>query len=363
MNILFVSDLAGMGGGEVSLLHIMEYLSKENSVYLLCRVPGTLVQKSQEKGIKVFCYDFKKNIVQSYCSFRKIIKENRIDVVHNNELTTAILHGVFAKLVNRNVKNFCTCHGQWYKLSGIKRILIQKYIRHIFCVSAAVEENLRRQNIVETSVSYLGVPEEKFCVQEYKKKNIKNELGLNDTQVVVSTIGRFQKIKGQLNGVQTIKNIHSEFPDIVYFLIGDNVFASEEDEKYKQQVIDYIRVNNMEKYVKLLGEREDIPELMAISDYVMITSDNESFGMVAIETIASGKILISTPCDGVVEILENDLNMISKTNDVIGLTKVIKQMLYDIEVRNKSIKKIESLKKKFTVSRVCEKYLYEYKKM
>ena len=92
MNILYVSDLSGMGGGEVSLLYLMDNISEKNKVELLCRVPGTLVNECNRKSIKTFCYDFKKNLIKSLINFKKIINEEEINVVHSNELTTAILH-------------------------------------------------------------------------------------------------------------------------------------------------------------------------------------------------------------------------------------------------------------------------------
>lgn len=362
MNILFVSDLAGMGGGEVSLLYIMEYLAKEHSVYLLCRTPGTLVERCKEKGITVFCYNFKKNLVKSLLLFKKIIRENKIDVVHNNELTTAILHGLFLKCIGSNAYNYCTCHGQWYKLKKWKRILITKNIRHIFCVSSAVEHNLNNQGVFNTSVSYLGVPEEKFIVDSAAVQCIKEEIGATDHNIVIVTIGRFQEIKGQLKGVHAIKMLHEKYPNILYYLVGDNVFGNEADAQYKKKVQDYISEHHMEDYVKLLGERRDIPTIMACSNYIMITSDNESFGMVAIEAIASGRILISTPCDGVCEILNNDRNMIAETNDSQGLFCALSKYLRNEQVVAESMKQIKYLKKRFTVQAVSQKYLDEYSK-
>ena len=344
MNILFVSDLAGMGGGEVSLLYIMEYLAQKHSVYLLCRLSGTLVERCEEKGITVFCYDFKKDLVNSFQQFKRIIKENKIDIVHNNELTTAILHGIFLKCIGTDTYNYCTCHGQWYKLKSWKKKLIKNNVRHIFCVSSAVEENLNDQGVCNTSVSYLGIPEEKFIVDSTTVQRIKKEIGVTDRNIVVVTIGRFQKIKGQLKGVHTIKMIHEEFPDVLYYLVGDNIFGNETDEQYKKSVQEYIISHHMDEYVKLLGERKDIPAIMACSDYIMITSDNESFGMVAIEAIASGRVLISTPCDGVCEILDNDKNMIAKTNDSQGLFWALSKHLKNEQVAAESMKHIEHLK-------------------
>ena len=55
-----------------------------------------------------------------------------------------------------------------------------------------------------------------------------------------------------------------------------------------------------------MGERDDIPSVLKEIDYLVIPSDNESFGMIAIEALAAGTMVISTPNDGVSEILSYD---------------------------------------------------------
>ncbi len=361
MNILYVSDLSGMGGGEVSLLYLMDNISEKNKVELLCRVPGTLVNECNRKSIKTFCYDFKKNLIKSLINFKKIINEEEINVVHSNELTTAILHGILLCIIGKkNVLNVCTCHGQWYQLSKIKKILIKRYIKHIFCVSCAVENNLNKQGINNTSVSYLGVPAKKFNVDRKNVQELKEELGIKEKDIVVCTIARFQKIKGQLKGIKAIKELHKEYPDINYFLVGGNVFGSEKDLKYLEEVKKYIEQNQMQKYVHLLGERKDIPEILSAMDYLMITSDNESFGMVAIEAIAASTLIVSTPCDGIKEILDNNSDMISDTNDSEGLFKTLHNILEREDVKIRAKAKIIELQGEFSVETVSNKYLDIY---
>lgn len=76
-----------------------------------------------------------------------------------------------------------------------------------------------------------------------------------------------------------------------------------------------------------MGERDDIPSVLKEIDYLVIPSDNESFGMIAIEALAAGTMVISTPNDGVSEILSYDEHFLSETNNVIGLENIIKRNL------------------------------------
>ena len=117
----------------------------------------------------------------------------------------------------------------------------------------------------------------------------------------------------------------------------------------------------MQKYVHLLGERKDIPEILSATDYLMITSDNESFGMVAIEAIAASTLIVSTPCDGIKEILDNNSDMISDTNDSEGLFKTLHNILEIEDVKIRAKAKIIELQGEFSVETVSNKYLDIYK--
>lgn len=358
MKIVFTSDLAGLGGGEVSLLYIMEELIKrKHQIYLICRYDGELVKRAEELGVIVYICNFKKEFLKLIKILNIINKNNKIDIIHNNELTTAILFGILR--FKYSYKNVTTCHGQWYKLSKIKKKLINKYVKHIYCVSNSVKENLSNQSINNLSISYLGVPTNKFD-RKIEDNKLKKELGINN-EIIILTIARYQKIKGQLKGVKAIEKLVKDGFNIKYLLIGDNVFNNEEDEKYKKEVLDYISKNNLNKYIKVLGERRDIPELLSIADIVLITSDNESFGVVAIEALAANRVVLSTPCDGVEEILQNDENMICVNNDYQSLSKMIRTYLTNIELQNNIKKQIKKYFKKFDIKEVVEHYLQFYK--
>ena len=363
MNILYISDLSGMGGGEVSLLHILRELKKTNNVYLLCRVDGKLVELTREEKIPVYCYDFKRNLAESLRKFKNIVRHNQIEIVHSNELTTAIIHGFFLWILRENAINVMTCHGQWYKLSFERKLLLNIFVRHIFCVSDAVFNNLKRQGVDRLTVSYLGVPTYTYKTNFVDTVNLKKELGIVENDIVIVTIARFQRIKAQMKGVVAIEELSKVLPNIKYYLVGDNIFGSLEDAQYKESVKTYIHDHDLGNIVTLLGERDDVPRLLSIADYVLITSDNESFGMVGIEAIAAGKIIVSTPCDGIKEILQNSEEMIAKTNDAKGIYNILISEINDADYRKKSLSTIMSRQNIFTIQAVCKRYIDGYTRL
>ena len=362
MNILFTSDLSGMGGGETSLLHIMKYLNQaEHNVILLCRTEGNLTKYTRESGITTYVIDYKSKKEMISREIVDIIKRHEIGIIHSNELSSAILFGIENWIYHLKIQNVCTCHGQWYKLSNIRKSAIRKLVDHIFCVSKAVENNLNNQGIVNTSVSYLGVPDQIYSKNNRFSAEKKAELyNCNESDFVIITIGRFQVIKGQLKGVQAIEQSLNTHPNINYYLIGDTIFGDQKDYEYKEEVINYINNHRLSEHIHLMGERRDIPKLLSTCDLVMITSDNESFGMVAIEAIESGCPIISTPCDGPKEIFGGDGDILTEENTVLSLTHSICKYCEDEEYRKRILNKIGLLAGKFSIGTVVNHYKKYY---
>ena len=96
----------------------------------------------------------------------------------------------------------------------------------------------------------------------------------------------------------------------------------------------YIEVHNLSNQVKLLGFREDIPELCKISDVFAFPSLREGLGLAAIEAMAAGLPLITSNINGI-----NDYSKFGKTGysynatDVEGFSDGIKLLFLDVKKR------------------------------
>ena len=61
------------------------------------------------------------------------------------------------------------------------------------------------------------------------------------------------------------------------------------------------------------------------------------FGMVAIEALAAGTPVLSTPNDGVSETLEYQNHYVSDTNDELGLFLLIRNFIEDLQIKTKAV--------------------------
>lgn len=332
MRYVFISDLSGLGGGEVGIVYLTEELSKSGSCLVICRHQGPLVRTLEDKGIKTAIVDFKNKsrLPSSLVALRNEIANFRADAVLSNDPTTSLL--AHLGLVGSGIPTFWISHGQWYQFDAIMRRCIRTWNRKILCVSESVRKNLARQGIYNTETIYLGVPTNAF--KEAKPVGFRKELGIDASTPLIITVARFQKIKGQLKAVKTAKMLKEAGDSFCYVFVGGCVFGNADDSEYEQEVIRYAREEGLlEREVRFVGERQDIPGIMKEADLLIIPSDNESLGVVALEAMASRLPIVSTPNDGVGEILQNDRRCIASSNDAEGLFVLAHRHINDVDIR------------------------------
>jgi glycosyltransferase involved in cell wall biosynthesis len=88
--------------------------------------------------------------------------------------------------------------------------------------------------------------------------------------------------------------------------------------------------------VRLLGAqpRERVFELLRSADATLLSSDWESFGLVAAESLALGTPVLAAAAGGVAEVVENERNgLLVPAGDAAGLAEAIRRYFADPELR------------------------------
>ncbi|ENQ3078302.1 glycosyltransferase family 4 protein [Bacillus cereus] len=371
--ILFISDLVGIGGGETSLLNTIISL-KENGyeVTVLTPIEGELTNILNEQKIKVHIrkdlFFQGKNLIRYVLTLFRVIaylmKEN-YNIIHSNSLAPCFSFGIASKSLKK--KFFYTCHGQWFKFSFLRKLILEKVCNSIIAVSRNVYNSLISQGFKNSQICeiYLGIELSKF---KDANNGLKQELNIADSAFLIGVVARFQHIKGQDIYVKAIDRIINELQlsickDVHFIFVGDNTFNSSKDNDYKNQVLEYLEYKNLKQHISLLGERKDIPYIMKSLDLLVVPSRNESFGMVIIEAMASQTAVIASKCDGPLEIIKDkETGILFEVEDYKELADKIILLIENQEARNAIIKNaIEDVQERFSIETVINKYkeLYE----
>jgi glycosyltransferase involved in cell wall biosynthesis len=333
--IIFYSNTISIGGAEKYLEILALHLNSENFnvKFAIPKSKGTedFVNELKSKGIQV---DFIKrfNILNILLYFRK----NEPDYIHFNlPYPTECVIAILAGIIHAKSKIFLTEHLVLpkYKLRPFVK-LIKKFIYAKIDKSITVS-NTNKKVLIEN----FNLPENKIkviynCVDieyimNYNKevvRDLKNKFEINDSAIVFGTVGRLDKQKGHQYLIDASKNVIEKVPNSLFLFLGMG--------KFRNQLIQKIKDNNMTEYFRLVGYQENLPEILALIDVFVLPSISEGLPFSVLEAMAAGKPVIATNVGGTPEIITNNVNgILVEPKDSDALSKAL--ILFATDARKK----------------------------
>jgi len=285
----FISS-TGLGRGEfyIDLVNEMS-LNKDFKITLLVPVNAKFLPRVS-KDINIIEYKSKDTRTNPflYIELFNIFKNNRFDIVHTHFAKASELFFKLNKILR--LKHIATKHNP-------RKGKIFNKIKYVTAVSIDVSKSIKKD---EVKVIYNGV-----SPIEIEKKQTSNDI------FTLSAIGRLDKIKGFDKLIKEMSKVQNR---CVLNIIGDG-------EEYNN-LSNLIKKYKLEDRVKLAGFKENIPEILAQSDMVIMTSLSEGFSLVMLESIFYAKLFVSTKVSGCKDILSSkllieDFEIASKIDDII----------------------------------------------
>jgi glycosyltransferase involved in cell wall biosynthesis len=144
--------------------------------------------------------------------------------------------------------------------------------------------------------------------------------GLDGYKVVMHVGNMHSDIKGQPVLIKAASEVCSRFPAVKFVLIGDGARRAE----FQSMVAEL----GLTEQFLFLGQRADVPELLACSDIAVLPSKAEGFPNALLEYMAMGKATIATNVGGNSEIIEDHVNgLLTPPQDPKALANAILQLL------------------------------------
>jgi glycosyltransferase involved in cell wall biosynthesis len=146
---------------------------------------------------------------------------------------------------------------------------------------------------------YNGIPTARFrqAVDPAQLQALRHELGLNGAEPVLINVARLHPQKDRLSLVQTMSPLREARPEAKLLIVGEG----EERDLLQQE----IHERGLEQTVLLIGERHDIPNLLAISDVFVLSSKIEGLPIVIGEAMAAGKPVVAYDLEPLREYIED----------------------------------------------------------
>jgi glycosyltransferase involved in cell wall biosynthesis len=130
------------------------------------------------------------------------------------------------------------------------------------------------------------------------------------------------------------------------------------DGPFLQELKSFINTLSLNSYVRFLGMRSDIPELMSIMDVFVLCSLSEGLPLTLLEAMASGRAIIATNVGGIPEVIEHGINgLLVEPDNHRALTEAIIQLLRDKSLAKRISESARNkLMENFTLDKMTEKY-------
>jgi len=143
-----------------------------------------------------------------------------------------------------------------------------------------------------------------------------------DGKVILVSVMRILKSKGIGELMQAAETIHKEYPDTVFWLLGD--YENAEQDLYQPQ-IERLQAEGILEYY---GFREDIKQFFQSCHAVVHPTYAEGMSNVLLEASATGRPCLASNVDGCREIIENGVSGLTFTaQSVSALTEAIRHFL------------------------------------
>jgi glycosyltransferase involved in cell wall biosynthesis len=167
------------------------------------------------------------------------------------------------------------------------------------------------------------------AVPPERQAALRSELGLGSDDQVVLMVGRMLRHKGVLEFVEAARRVRVACPEAVFVLVGPS------DEGNPARIPSgEIRVWETTGLVRYLGTREDVRELMAIADVVVLPTYREGLPRVLIEAAAMGRPIVATDIPGCREVVWSGVNgFLVPVRDAVALAEAIEALLKNPKLR------------------------------
>ena len=153
-------------------------------------------------------------------------------------------------------------------------------------------------------------------------KVLRSKFANTDEKILIH-VSNFRKVKRVIDVVKIFEIVQKEIPSKL-IMIGDG--------PERIQAEQLCRKLNISDRVKFMGKLKSVEEFMSISDLFLLPSETESFGLVALEAMASGVSVISSNSGGLSEVnIDGLTGYLSEVGNVKQMSENAIKLLSDNE--------------------------------
>lgn len=280
------------GGVESVVMNYYRNIDREKIQFdFICDEDSTNIpyEEIQSLGGKVILIPAYQKIFKYQKELKKILEYGKYEIVHSHINALSVFPLRAAKKAGIPIRiahsHSTTNKSEWKKnlLKQFLRMFSTVYATDYFaCTEHAGRWLFGEKLFQEEKMLFINnaINLEKYKFNDQVRKIKRKELGISDDTIVIGHIGRFVKQKNHDFLIDIFNEINKKNKKALLLLIGQGPLENE--------IKDKIKSFNLQKYVKLLGQKDNVNEYYSVFDRFIFPSLYEGLGMVLIEAQCSG---------------------------------------------------------------------------
>ena len=323
--LLHVIDALNIGGAQELVALLADKAPKSVYQTIVCAIQPdrTMQSRIESTGAILYCLDRKRPGIRCpggfisyvYRTVRDIFsicRKHRVDVVHCH-LSDAEFIGIFAGWLYGADRILTTVHYpallperkpgdiRNHLRIGITRILY-RWTDAVVAVSTDTADQLK--TVFRLSPDKIHVIINGIDVKAIHETHPKNRTYLSvlasPEQKIVTSIGRLMPPKGHRYLIEAMPFLIETFPDLKLLVAGDGDLRHSLEELGQQL--------NVRNHISFLGSRNDVADILAISDVFVLPSVSEGTSLALLEAMSASKPIVATDIPGNRAVLKNGHN-------------------------------------------------------
>ena len=377
IRVLFVSHDSSLFGAQRILLTLLSSIDRRVfAPMLLLPFDGPMARQAAALGIPVFVKQlvhwvpgstvstgrqrvrylarFLRSLLSRCRAIERLITEHKVDLVYTNTVTC--VEGAIAAqrtrkphvwhihehiLRNRDLaplfpfRFYCAAIG--FLASSV-----------LFCSKALASGYPLLSG--KAFVVYNGLPSPPFREKFSSRMELLRALGCEVDTKLVAVVGALFPSKDHMTFLAAAEKVARKIKNVSFLIVGSG------SESYTNRIRDRIRDLQLDSRVRLLGWRNDVHDLMSAIDVLVISSEQESFGLTAIEALSMETPVVATRCGGPEEVMaDGDTGLLVPVKDPDAMADAIVKLLMNPELaRGLGIRGREHVSRHFGIDRFVQ---------
>lgn len=188
---------------------------------------------------------------------------------------------------------------------------------------------------------------------------VRSELATSPEQLLVLMVGNVRQWKGQHVAIEAITKLPSALRESVRLVFAGA--AATGDTGYERGLRARVDEAGLGAQVSFLGHRDDVADLMAAADVVLHASvEPEPFGLVLIEGMALGRVVVASRFGGPSEILDATSGITFAPGDADELAAVLARQITEPAARAELGRQARSRAERFDIGGTVNRTMRVY---